>query len=352
MGPVSEVLRAPFVAVAGGDRVERYRAGLIPCLLLLAALGAALAFDAGRRGRGWWFQILVAVGLVVNPITLAAVHLGHPEEIVAAALLSGSVLMARRRRVVGSGVAAGLAVATKAWALAGIPVVFFALAGTRARRTFAIAAIVAALPIGLIAAGAPARFRGNLHEFGRLGAAPGTVSVTNVWWPVADAVPFDAPLGFDAAGRLVTRPASGYQLSKPVARLAHGAVLLAGLLVALAWRRRPAGPDTVLLALALALLIRCVLDPGTVSYYHTPFLVALVAYEAGARRRLPWLSLIVVATFELLTRVFAPAQDRAIFNAAYLVWALGLVGVIATELWVWPASRRAPLGPDGRRAGS
>jgi hypothetical protein len=332
MGPVSQVLRAPFVAVAGGDRIQRYRAGLVPCLIALALVGGMLAELARRRGRAWWFQLLVAVGALVNPVTLGAVHWGHPEDLLAAALLAGGGLAAWRGRATTAGACIGLAVATKLWALAGVPVLLLAVAGPLRSRAAVTAAVAAGALIATTAVGSPGTFGDNLDALGRLGSAPGTVSVPNVWWPFADTTTFQAPVA-TAGGQVLTVPATGYSLPRSIGRLAHALVLLAGALVALLWlRRRSDAGEYALLALALALLLRCVLDPGTISYYHAPFVIALVAYEALVRRTLPWLSLGAVGSFELLSHTFARADSRGTFNAAYLVWSLGLATLLAAEL--------------------
>ena len=112
MGPVSLLLRAPFAAVAGGNDLSRYRAGLLACLLVVAALGAVLALVAAQRGRPWWFQLLVGIGVVVNPVTFSVVHFGHPEELLGGALVAGAAVAAVYGRSTTAGLLVGLAVAT------------------------------------------------------------------------------------------------------------------------------------------------------------------------------------------------------------------------------------------------
>ena len=47
--------------------------------------------------------------------------------------------------------------------------------------------------------------------------------------------------------------------------------------------------------LALAFLLRCMLDPWDLVYYHLPLVVALAAWEARRGRDLPVLSVVVTA---------------------------------------------------------
>ena len=70
---------------------------------------------ARGAGRG---TVAIVVGLcAANPITLRALDIGHPEELLGAVLCAGAVLAAVRGRATLAGVLLGLAVANKAWAL-------------------------------------------------------------------------------------------------------------------------------------------------------------------------------------------------------------------------------------------
>ena len=116
----SLIMRAPFALAAhglGGGDVAVFRAVGLPCLLAGAVLGVSLAASliARSAGRG---TIAIVVGLcAANPITLRALDVGHPEELLGAALSAGAVLVALRGRPTWAGVLLGLAVANKAWAL-------------------------------------------------------------------------------------------------------------------------------------------------------------------------------------------------------------------------------------------
>ena len=102
---------------AGGGDVAVFRAVGMPCLLAGVALGAVLAASllARRAGRGTVATVVCLCA--VNPITLRALDIGHPEELLGAALCAGAVLAALRGRSTLAGVLLGLALTNKAWAL-------------------------------------------------------------------------------------------------------------------------------------------------------------------------------------------------------------------------------------------
>ena len=91
----------------------------------------------------------------------------------------------------------------------------------------------------------------------------------------------------------------------------------------LAWWLR-SGPernrDDVLGVLALAFLLRCMLDPWNLVYYHLPLVVALAAWEARRGRDLPVLALVATAACWL---TFVVYDERAGYGPylAYLAWA-------------------------------
>ena len=92
MGSFSLLVRAPFVAPVFHGTVDAvYFAGALPCLLATLVLGLALARMAADRGQGPAVQGLVAGLAVLNPLTFQALHWGHPEELLGAALCVGAV---------------------------------------------------------------------------------------------------------------------------------------------------------------------------------------------------------------------------------------------------------------------
>ena len=334
MGPVSLLLRAPFVAVAGGDQVSRYRAGLLACMLALALLGAVLAWIAARRGRPWWFVLLAGIGPVVNPATIAVLGWGHPEEILGGVLVAAAALALCRERPELAGLLAGLALANKLWALVAVPALLLAAGPLAWRRFAAVAVVTAGVLIGVTAVTAPARFSDNVHAIGRLGSVAGTVSVTNAWFPLAHEAQAVVPVGYDAAGNVVQQQITGWALSQVLAKVARIAILLAALGAAALWwaRRDSSGREGAILAIALALLMRCILDPGTYSYYHAPFIIVLAAYEAVVARRVPWLSFTAAAAIAAFSHFVPDIHDQKLLDALYLAWSVPLAVVMALVL--------------------
>ena len=112
----------------------------------------------------------------------------------------------------------------------------------------------------------------------------------------------------------------------------------------LVWWRAGGGatPRELLTACALALLLRCALDPGSAAYYHLPLLLTLVVLDAWEGRRLPVLSLTGTAlAFVVLDRApqyLAPAAT----NLIYIVTSLTAAGLLVRELRL---ARRPRLMP-------
>ena len=97
----SLMLRAPFALAAhglGGGDVAVFRAVGLPCLLAGSALGLVLASSLLARGAGRGTMAIVVALCACNPITLRALDIGHPEELLGAALSAGAVLAALRGR--------------------------------------------------------------------------------------------------------------------------------------------------------------------------------------------------------------------------------------------------------------
>src|ERR1039458_7225795 len=122
----SLVERAPLALLPGlwgGGQLAVYRMVALPCLLAAAALGvwlvAQIRRPAGQRSSAHsTLAKAIVLGIcVVNPLTLQALELGHPEELLGAVLCVAAVLLAARDRPVWAGLALGLAIANKEWAL-------------------------------------------------------------------------------------------------------------------------------------------------------------------------------------------------------------------------------------------
>ena len=149
----SLVLRSPFagaVAWLGGGELAVYRAVSIPCLIAGAYLAVLLVRRMRSRGATAGMSALVLGLVVANPVTIRALEIGHPEEILCAVLAIGAVLAASDRRTILAAVLLGLAIATKTWAVLAIGPVLLALPSHRIR-ALAIAGAVTAVVLAPIA---------------------------------------------------------------------------------------------------------------------------------------------------------------------------------------------------------
>jgi hypothetical protein len=231
-------------------------------------------------------------------------------------------------------VLAGLAICTKLWALAALPVLVLLLAGRDRRLLAAGLAAVALLAYAPLAIGDADRFGDVVTSIEQLGTRPGTVTPANVWFPLAEKGRFRR-VSQVRDGRPVFEEQEGYRLPAALARAARASVLVAALLLALWWRGRAA----FLLVATLTLLLRCVLDPGNLSYYHLPFVVLLLAYEMLERARFPWMAAAAMATLEAISRLAPHIRTDGGFAALYLSWAALALVLMAAAV----ARSRHPL---------
>ena len=90
--------------------------------------------------------------------------------------------------------------------------------------------------------------------------------------------------------------------------------------------------------LALLFLMRCMLDPMSLDYYHVPFLVALGAVAAFGTARDARLALFATAGLAIAFAVptysmYELSRDAYAKNAVYLVAALPLPWALARDLY-------------------
>jgi hypothetical protein len=332
MGSFSLLLRTPPAVasnLADGNDLVVYRSGVFICVLAAGLLAVFLAMSMIRRGRPWTIWALVAAAIVVNPLTYQAAYWGHPEEVLAAALTVGAVIASGRRRWVLGGLMLGAALATKQWAaLAVVPALIAAPAGTRVRLALTAAALAAALTVPMLAAD-PDRFQAAQEMVSSASSYTQTVTATNLWWPFASR---STDEGIDGFGQTTT--ITQYSLPDDVGRVLHLGVIAVALALSLLYaRRRGRGnPDDVLQLIALLFLLRCVLDPLTFSYHHVPFLIALISFEA-LRRPVPVLSAVAIGALLLMNEVVVPLAEPVLINVAYLAWTIPLAGVMALSLF-------------------
>lgn len=327
MGSFSLLLRAPFVAAVFDSSIETvYFVGALPCLVAALVLGMALGRIAADRGQSPAVQGLVAGLAVINPLTFRALHWGHPEEILTAALCVGAVLLALRDRSLLAGLLLGLAIASKQWAVIAVLPTLMAASEGRLRMLALTALTAAALTLPLLL-GDSERF-GAVAESAAGQDAGGTWTTPwSLWWPLAD-----VPDGASAAER--------YLAPQWVGTLSHPLIVLIGLpLAGLLALRRDRRRDDALLLLALLLLLRCMLDTWSNDYYHLPFFLSLLAWEAVRRPGVPVLSLLVAillgsSFWPHQTQVFAGSLDAApLLFAGYAAWTIPLAAALAALLY-------------------
>jgi hypothetical protein len=344
MGAVSLVLRAPFAAGAelgDGNELLQYRLGSIPCLFIAALVGLWLVGVMRRRGQSRIAQGAVLAVWVASPMTWLAMEWGHPEEVLAAALAVAGVVLAGRNMALPAGIALGLALATKQWAWLAVLPALIALSERRLQMLFAAGGVFALFTAPMLI-GDPARFLDQIHHYG----VPGNgLTPSNIWWV------YGHEGGLDMVGGGY-RGAPSYVLPLWLGRISHPLVVLVGIgLAAAYWRTREGrDPMDAVQLVSLIFLVRCLLDPLTYSYHHTPFLLALVAYEGLRRRGLPIVALFACAGMYTTAKHIAPMDDPHLLNRFYLAWALPVGLYLAWSLFA-PAQvkLRRRLGESPRR---
>jgi hypothetical protein len=332
----SLIMRAPFALAAsalGGGDVAVFRAVGVPCLLAGAALGVVLAASLLTRGAGRGTAAIVVGVCAANPITLRALEVGHPEELLGAALCAGAVLAAVRGRSTLAGVLLGLALANKAWALLAVGPVLLALQADRRRALVIAAGIATAFVLPVLLAGASAPQTAAAHT--------GVIfQPWQVWWFLGE------------TGHVIRGSSGlakeGYRAAPDwLSPISHPLIVFMAVpLSLLAWRRRS---DPMLLLVVLFLL-RCVLDPWNTSYYVLPAILAIVAWEATRFvDRPPVLALLLtVATWAMWEWVVPNASADA-ESLIYLAWFLPFVGFLGWRLYA-PALPAMPTLSSGGRA--
>jgi len=260
--------------------------------------------------------------MVANPLALSALDLGHPEELLAAALCVGAVLAADRDVPVLTGALLGLAAATKPWAaLAAVPALLVLRTG-RGRALLTAGGLAAVLVAPLSLADPHHLIAGS-----RKLAHSVRVYPWSAWWPFANEHP-------GATARAWVMP---WGLTRSAGQLVTGAVaLLAGVAVVRSRARRVGAPAALALLAAL-LLTRCLLDPQNLGYYAAPAIAALLAWETTRRRGLPVVTILacVAGWATLLHPVAAPAPASAL----YLAWSVPLAAYLIAQPWTAYAKR-------------
>jgi hypothetical protein len=359
--------RAPFALLPGlwgGGALAVYRMVTLPCLLASAVLGVWLLARMRAEGRSRLARAVALGVCVANPITLRALELGHPEELLGGCMCVIAVLLAGRGRALAAGVVLGLAVANKEWALlAAGPVLMVLPAGRRLRCAGAAGVVAAAVlaPFALAGSG------GLVASTRAVASAPSAIfQPWQVWWFLGShGAPVHGLFGALKAGYR-TAPAWTGRISHPLIIL-----LGAALTAALWWARGPRslggrrhnsspappgrrtwtlGEQDALLALALLLLLRCVLDTWDTVYYPLPFVLALLAWEATRETSRPPVLALAASAMVWVSFQWLPLHASAdVQSAFFLAWSLPLAIALGARLY-GPPRRSTELPALGLRS--
>jgi Glycosyltransferase family 87 len=328
----SLVLRAPFALAPGlwgGGELAVYRMVALPCLLAGAALGVWLVAGMRSEGRSRLARGVALGVCVVNPVTLRALELGHPEELLGAVLCVTAVLLAMRDRPQWAGLALGLAIANKPWALLAVGPVLLALSGQRMRALLVAGTVTAVVLAPLLA------FVG-----GGLGGTSAAVATHTgaifqpwqAWW-------FFGHHGHAVYG-LFGNLKPGYRTPPGwLEGIPHPLIVALGLpLTLLCVRRRrrglARGSGDALLLLTLLLLLRSVLDPWSTGYYLLPFLLALLVWETHERTEPPLFALAgSAATWAVFEWVPGSGASADVQSLAFMVLATPALVALALSLY-------------------
>jgi hypothetical protein len=320
MGPLSLVVRAPFAAlgqlVGRGGHVnyylDDYRFGVFPCLMAAGLLGIYLARVMDQEGRRKLAQIAVVVLAVVNPVSLRAIHFGHPEEVLGAALLAGSAVAALRGHPWAGAILLALAVANKQWAVIALPTVLLILVLAIGRERLkgpllALVGVAALLMVPLLLVDAHSFVRVFRHMADLRGSY---VFPADIWYPFAPHLPPER-----AAHSLPGLK----QIPDWLGTIARPMIVGMGLALPLLFARRVKANlhGRALPLLALVMLLRCALDPADNGYYHVPFFLALLAADAFAGR---FYATAAAFVFLQIPTTLTPSADT--LSIYYICWAV------------------------------
>jgi hypothetical protein len=343
----SLVERAPFALLAGvwgGGSLTVYRMVAVPCLLAIAALGVWICARMRAEGRSGLARAVAMFICVANPVTLGALELGHPEELLGAAMCVAAVALASRNHPVWAGVLLGMAIANKEWALLAAGPVLLTLPGDPAWRTTgsrydyrkalvcavsACATVASVLaPLVLVAGG---RFAAGARAVAVIGGAQ--FQPRQIWWFFGT----HGPLVHGTFGDKLP----GYRIGPAwIAQISHPLIVVLGLGLAVGlWlARRHAGRAVserdAMLLLALVLLLRCILDTWDIGYYMLPFTIALLAWEVRGASRPPMVTLVAaVLPWFLLQELAGHGIGPDAQAALFIAWTVPLAVSLGARLF-------------------
>ena len=331
VGPAWLLLATPFdAAVFHADVRTVFLVTALPAVAIYVGVVLWLRRLVEKTGQSQSIALALVLLLLVNTAVVRAVHWGHPEEIMCAALLLCAALAASRAHWLVTAVLLGVAVATKQWALLGVVPILCAAPRARIPIAVVAAAIVVLLTAPFVIA-APhrmetvARYTANPQKFWNRRGDETHVTAPDVIWPFAERR-HEVRAGLHVRSGVVP---------DWVVTASHA--LIAALVLLLVWlglRDTRAGPDRWLGVLALIFLLRCLLEPVNLGYYHVAALLFLGAWEGLVLRRAPFITAVAVIglgiTFTATESSLAGLYRHATFmNLTYLAWMVPLTAWVA-----------------------
>jgi hypothetical protein len=345
MGPLSMILRWPFAALGqavgqGGPQhgyLDDYRFGVFPCMVAAGLLGLWLARIIEHANGPLLARVAVVVLSVINPVSLRAVHFGHPEEVLGAALLSGAAVAAVVRRPALGAALLALALVNKQWALIGLTAVVVAIVAANGWRSLRRPALVLlgigatlTLPLLIVDAGSFADLTTRMADLRGTYTFP-----ASIWYPFAPAL--DPATHFVQASRGLRETPDWLGL------IARPLIVTVSVVVPLALARRVAGDvrSRALPLLALVMLLRCALDPANNGYYHEPFFIAVLCADALTGR---FYATAAAAVVLQVPTTFHPTPTH--LNAFYIAWVIPFAVYLAGR--TYGLDWRALIRPNSR----
>lgn len=281
----SLIIRAPFVLLTKlwhGDELSIYRASAAPCLAAAGALGVWLSARMRATGRSSWARAVALALCVANPLTLPALEIGHPEELLGAVLCIAAVLCAMNDRPIWAAVLLGLAIANKEWAVLAVGPVLVALDRARLQ-----ALVVSGVIAGAIVAPFMFGVAGGAVASGLSGST--IFQPWQIWWFLGSHGHIVRGLNGNIKVGYRTPPGWIESMGHPL--VVAIMLPLSALFATVRRRRTYRVPNAPLLLMALLLALRCVLDPWDTSYYALPCLLVLLTWESLSVNRPPAMAL-------------------------------------------------------------
>jgi hypothetical protein len=320
---------ALLTGALGGMETMAFRFTAVPGLVALAGVGVAVAGPVRATGnRAWPLFLLLGAG---GAIALSGLRYGHPEDLLATGLAIGAVLAARGGRVGWAAVLIVGAVVAKQWAV--LAVLPAAMAAPRGGWKIAVVGAAGTVILLALQTGAGGPVHGAITNTGEL------FHPHQLFWP----------FGIPATPEFIEAGHGTRMGPEWLAPLTRPLIVGAGIAVAVAWWLRSGAErnrDDVFGVLALIFLLRCMLDPWDLVYYHLPLTVALAAWEARRGRDLPVLAVVTTAAVWISFVLYDARTGNGPY-LVYLAWALPLAAGLAFTL-LRPS--RAPQPASAPRA--